>query len=236
MLGGAGAKKRAAWDEYHRQKDAGFRDAIGELSAQVPEDHHASESHETQARDGEQQAPGRTDETMTGGPVDLRKVATRNSAAKTRHDTSYGQIALHAQPRALWARCATAQYAYSSATCPPCLKSTFLNPSTLPARARPSPATFARRLSEQRATRVPLSTCLHENLRLRAVLAAHLPLPPDKRNTRCVSTSLSSSCIATLNLAATPTIALALALALAFSLPLLRSTGYVPACEAGEFA
>ncbi|KAI0325709.1 hypothetical protein GY45DRAFT_1339924, partial [Cubamyces sp. BRFM 1775] len=73
MLGGAGAKKRAAWDEYHRQKDAGFRDAIGELSAQIPEDHHASESHETQARDGEQQAPGQTDKTMTGGPVNTQE-------------------------------------------------------------------------------------------------------------------------------------------------------------------
>ncbi|KAI0654107.1 hypothetical protein C8Q70DRAFT_1029821 [Cubamyces menziesii] len=73
MLGDAGAKKRAAWDEYHRQKDAGFRDAIGELSAQVPEDHQASESHETQARDGQQQRPGRTDETLTGGPVNTQE-------------------------------------------------------------------------------------------------------------------------------------------------------------------
>ncbi|OSD00665.1 hypothetical protein PYCCODRAFT_1479096 [Trametes coccinea BRFM310] len=73
MLGGAGAKKRAAWDEYDRQKAAGFRDSIGELAAQVPRDHQASESHETQAREGEQQAPGRTDETMTDGPVNTQE-------------------------------------------------------------------------------------------------------------------------------------------------------------------
>ncbi|KAI0357862.1 hypothetical protein OH77DRAFT_1308845 [Trametes cingulata] len=73
MLSGAGSKKRAAWDEYDRQKSAGFRDSIGELATQVPQDHQASESHETQARDGEQQAPEKTDETMTGGPVNTQE-------------------------------------------------------------------------------------------------------------------------------------------------------------------
>ncbi|CDO71515.1 hypothetical protein BN946_scf184910.g14 [Trametes cinnabarina] len=73
MLGGAGAKKRAAWDEYNRQKAAGFRDSIGELAAQVPQDHRASESQETQARDGQGRAPVQTDETMTGGPVNTQE-------------------------------------------------------------------------------------------------------------------------------------------------------------------
>ncbi|KAI8972445.1 hypothetical protein BD414DRAFT_469487 [Trametes punicea] len=73
MLGGASAKKRAAWDEYDRQKAAGFRDAIGEPAAQVPQNHQASESRETQARDGEEQAPAQTDQTMTGGPVNSQE-------------------------------------------------------------------------------------------------------------------------------------------------------------------
>ncbi|KAI0363405.1 hypothetical protein BV20DRAFT_975731 [Pilatotrama ljubarskyi] len=73
MLSGAGSKKRAAWDEYNRQKSAGFRDAIGELATQVPQDHQASSSRETQERDGEQMGPEKTDETMTDGPVNTQE-------------------------------------------------------------------------------------------------------------------------------------------------------------------
>ncbi|KAI0634023.1 hypothetical protein C8Q77DRAFT_721518 [Trametes polyzona] len=73
LLGGAGAKKRAAWDEYDRQRAAGFRDAVGELAAQVPRDRQASESHETEARDGREQGPEETDRTMTGGPVNTQE-------------------------------------------------------------------------------------------------------------------------------------------------------------------
>ncbi|KAH9847036.1 hypothetical protein C2E23DRAFT_850404 [Lenzites betulinus] len=73
MLGGAGAKKRAAWDEFDRQRVAGFRDAIGAMDTQVPQEHQASESHETEARDGRRVGPDRTDETMTAGPVNTRE-------------------------------------------------------------------------------------------------------------------------------------------------------------------
>ena len=73
MLNGRGARKRSSWDEYGRQKDAGFRDAIGEMAVKVPEDHRAQESHETAERDGRREDGGRTDETMTDGPVDAQK-------------------------------------------------------------------------------------------------------------------------------------------------------------------
>ncbi|KAI0822359.1 hypothetical protein BC628DRAFT_1364753 [Trametes gibbosa] len=51
MLGGAGPKKRAAWDEFDRQHAAGFRDAVGEMDVQ---------SRKTEERDGEQQGRTRT--------------------------------------------------------------------------------------------------------------------------------------------------------------------------------
>ncbi|KAI0672484.1 hypothetical protein C8Q78DRAFT_1027516 [Trametes maxima] len=75
MLGGAGARKRAAWDEYNRQTSAGYRDAVGELDMQVPQDHRASENQETEEHDvqSERQVSGRTDQTMTGGPVNAQE-------------------------------------------------------------------------------------------------------------------------------------------------------------------
>ncbi|KAL1939462.1 hypothetical protein VTO73DRAFT_10018 [Trametes versicolor] len=79
MLGGAGAKKRAAWDEFDRQRAAGFRDSIGELDTQTPQDHQANESHETEAQDGERQGSGKTDATMTDGPVNAQDGEQENA-------------------------------------------------------------------------------------------------------------------------------------------------------------
>ncbi|RDX44545.1 hypothetical protein OH76DRAFT_1408962 [Lentinus brumalis] len=73
MLNGQGARKRGSWDEYDRQKKAGFRDSIGELAVKVPHDHKAQESHETQERDGAQPSPEKTDKTMTNGPVNTQE-------------------------------------------------------------------------------------------------------------------------------------------------------------------
>ncbi|KAI0643938.1 hypothetical protein C8Q79DRAFT_977606 [Trametes meyenii] len=87
VLGGAGAKKRAAWDEYDRQTSAGYRDAVGELDEQIPQDHRARESQDTEAHDsqGGRQMPGRADQTITGGPVNTQEGddedATQDEAA-----------------------------------------------------------------------------------------------------------------------------------------------------------
>lgn len=69
MLNGQGARKRGSWDEFDRQQNAGFRDAVGELAVKVPQDHQAQESHETEARDGGKPGSGEADKTTTDGAM-----------------------------------------------------------------------------------------------------------------------------------------------------------------------
>ncbi|PCH37535.1 hypothetical protein WOLCODRAFT_128544, partial [Wolfiporia cocos MD-104 SS10] len=69
LMGGAGAKKRGAWDEYDRQKAAGMRENVGNMDEQTPENHHAGESRDTKVADGHDAGPVVMDRTMTGGPV-----------------------------------------------------------------------------------------------------------------------------------------------------------------------
>ncbi|RPD52908.1 hypothetical protein L226DRAFT_617720 [Lentinus tigrinus ALCF2SS1-7] len=80
MLNGQGARKRGSWDEFDRQKKAGFRDAVGELSVKVPQDHQAQESDETAAHDGEEMGPEKTDKTMTDGPVNTQEGDNENAS------------------------------------------------------------------------------------------------------------------------------------------------------------
>lgn len=69
LLSGAGAKRRGAWDEYDREKAGGMREAVGTMDDEMPVEHHARESHETQLADGHDEGPPRMDKTMTGGPL-----------------------------------------------------------------------------------------------------------------------------------------------------------------------
>ncbi|KAH9941531.1 hypothetical protein B0H21DRAFT_752338 [Amylocystis lapponica] len=70
MLGGAGAKKRSAWDEYDREQAAGMRDAVGKMDVQVPGQRRARASCETGEEEGHgEEEDIQTDRTMTGGPL-----------------------------------------------------------------------------------------------------------------------------------------------------------------------
>lgn len=83
MLNGQGGQKRSSWDEYDRQKNAGFRDAVGDSAVKAPQDLQAQASHGIRERDGEGgERDGRTDKTLTQGPVDTQ----RGKDAKAKED------------------------------------------------------------------------------------------------------------------------------------------------------
>ena len=85
VLGGHRARRRSSWDEYGRQRDAGFRDVVGAREVKAPEDHQARESATTVRQDHEQPEIDRGD-----AQPDAREQTVQDDAAAEGPGESYG--------------------------------------------------------------------------------------------------------------------------------------------------
>jgi len=80
LLGGAGAQKRGAWDEFDREETGGMRDTVGEMDEQTSGGHQAKASRESEEDDGKRDFQEQQDHTITGGPVNSTDGDDRDGA------------------------------------------------------------------------------------------------------------------------------------------------------------
>ncbi|EED84133.1 predicted protein [Postia placenta Mad-698-R] len=69
MLSGAGAKKRAMWDAYDRQKAAGMRDEVGIEDERTSSNAETRRSQDIEVADKADTGASQQDRTMTDGPL-----------------------------------------------------------------------------------------------------------------------------------------------------------------------